>query len=70
MSIKTRLDKLEKRQNGGVIEKLVELIFVLDDDTEEQAVERWKANNPDKPEPDNIIFIVPFGYEREKSKAA
>lgn len=60
MSIKTRLEKLEQRKQGSTIKK-VEIICVMDDDTEEQAVERWKANNPDKPEPDDIILIVPFG---------
>ncbi len=59
MSIKIRLNKLEQQKQGSTIKK-VEIICVMDD-TEEQAVERWKANNPDKPEPDDIIFIVPFG---------
>lgn len=66
MSIKTRLEKLEQRKQASTFKK-VEIICVLDGDTEEQAVERWKAEHPNAPKPDNIIFIVPFGYDSERS---
>ncbi|MGJ0485123.1 MAG: hypothetical protein ACR65R_11415 [Methylomicrobium sp.] len=63
MSIKHRVEKLEQRQPASTLQKY-ELIGVLDGETEAQAIERWKAEHPDKTEPDNIIFLVPFGDER------
>ncbi|WP_031429864.1 hypothetical protein [Methylomicrobium agile] len=66
MSLKTRLEKLEQQQPASTPKKW-ELIGVLNGETEAQAIKRWKANNPDKTEPENIIFLVPFGYERSEA---
>ncbi|MEC4747886.1 hypothetical protein [Methylomicrobium sp. Wu6] len=71
MSIKTRLERLEKleqRQQTSTPRRL-ELIGVLNGETKEQAVDRWKAENPGAPTPDSIIFLVPFGYEEAKPHA-
>jgi hypothetical protein len=66
MNLKSRLSKLEQRQQSSTPQRW-ELIGVLNGETEEQAVERWKAEHPNVPEPDNIIFLVPFGYERSRA---
>jgi hypothetical protein len=65
MSIKTRVEKLEQRQPARTPQKW-ELIGVLNGESEEQAIERWRHENPGPP-PDQIIFLVPFGYERSEA---
>lgn len=62
MSFKRRLKQLEQRQPANTIKRVV-LIPVDFGETKEQAVEQWKLKNPHVPPPDEIIFLVPFGYE-------
>jgi hypothetical protein len=66
MSIKRRLEQLERRQPASNFKHVV-LVPVRFGETEEQAVERWKLENPGEPPPDQIIFLVPFGYERSEA---
>jgi hypothetical protein len=65
-SIKTRLTKLEQRQPASNFKRIV-LVPVRFGETKEQAVDRWGHENPAEPPPDQIIFLVPFGYERSEA---
>ncbi|MGZ8927329.1 MAG: hypothetical protein ACXW03_02610 [Methylobacter sp.] len=62
MSLTRRLAKLEAAKQPGSTKRIV-LIPVYSGETKEQAVEQWKLNNPHVPPPDQIIFLIPFGYE-------
>lgn len=57
MSIKSRLVKLEQRQQTSSIKRVV-LIPVYDGETKQQATERWKLEHTGEPAPDQIIFLV------------
>lgn len=62
MSIKTRLARLEQRQPASTIMRVV-LIPVCSGETKQQATERWQLEHTGEPAPDQILFLIPFGYE-------
>jgi hypothetical protein len=65
MSIEKRLTKLEQRQ-ARTSRGPWALIGIQGSETEEEACERWQAENPGKAMPKNIIYLFPFSRDNNE----
>jgi hypothetical protein len=58
-SINRRLDKLDARHPAETPRRVIRLIVAADDgETPNDAIARWRAENPNEPPPSDADFII------------
>ena len=65
MNIKHRVEKLEQAITLPSYQH-VALVGVKSGETKDQAVNRWREENPKAKEPDEIIFLIPMEIKKAK----
>jgi hypothetical protein len=58
MSIKNRLAKIEQKLSAHSVHGEWARVIVKKGETKQEACDRWRADNLDKPLPDNIVYRV------------
>jgi hypothetical protein len=57
-SINRRLDKLDALKPASVPRRVIRLIVGEDEETSDQAIARWCAENPNESRPSDEDFII------------